>query len=518
MLARRFLAVAATAALAATLAVPASTPASAAAGAPALAWGACPPPPPGGYPPDPRQQCAQLSVPLDYRKPHGRQITVTVSRIPATDPGSRRGILLSNPGGPGGSGLDLPSMLAQALPAEVQAAYDLIGFDPRGVGASTPISCGLDPATPAELILPYPATDGSIDRNVAFAKSAAASCAAVSGDLLPHITTANTARDMDRIRAALGEGKLSYLGYSYGSYLGAVYTSLFPQRSDRIILDSAVDPNKIWYGVWSQFGPAVALRFPDFAAWAAKRDDLYGLGATPAAVTRTYFDLAATFDRDPLEIPELGITLTGNFFREVTRSYLYDDRNFPFLAVLWQAFAEGTAPAGETLQGVLAEVPADNSTAVLWAIACGDVAWSGNTAMYARNSAVSRRQFPITAGMPANIWPCAFWHYQPVERPVKVTGNGPRNVLIMQNLRDPATGYQGSLGMRRALAGRAAMVTQDAGGHGVYGIRAGECATAIGTAFLVDGVLPARDRFCQGPSPDDVSTLVSVPRISTWPL
>lgn len=156
-----------------------------------------------------------LQVPLDYRRPGGRQITVAVSRIPAADPATRRGVLLLNPGGPGGEGLDTPS---EAGPAgePLLAAYDLIGCDPRGVGHSTPVTCGL---TEAQLTppLPYPAPDGSIAANVAFARSAAAACAARSGDLLPYITTANTARDMDRIRQALGTSRLSYYGDSYGT-------------------------------------------------------------------------------------------------------------------------------------------------------------------------------------------------------------------------------------------------------------------------------------------------------------
>jgi hypothetical protein len=163
-------------------------------------------------------------------------------------------------------------------------------------------------------------------------------------------------------------------------------------------------------------------------------------------------------------------------------------------------------------------VPFDNSAAVLYAVACGDIAWSSTVSTYARRSAESRKHYPITAGMPPNIWPCAFWHYRPIEPPVAVTGEGPRNVLVMQNLRDPATGWASGYGLRRALGNRAAMVSQDAGGHGVYGIRAGSCATEIGTAFLVHGTVPARDRLCPGPTPEDISTLSAVPLFRTGPL
>jgi pimeloyl-ACP methyl ester carboxylesterase len=486
---------------------------------PAPSWGACPPLEPGAER-DPRQQCTALSMPLDYRRPGGRQITVTISRIPAGNPGVRHGILLANPGGPGGSGLDLPSYLAGALPAEVSDRFDLIGFDPRGVGASTPITCGLPAGTPNEALLPYPAPDGSIAGNVEFARTTARSCAAHSGDLLPYITTANTARDMDRIRVALGEPRLSYLGYSYGTYMGAVYTSLFPKRSDRMVLDSAIDPNRIWYDFWRTWNTAVALRLPDFTAWAAARDGTYHLGASAKAVERTYFALANTLDANPWNPPDPGTgPVTGNTFREITRSYLYDDRFFPALAEIWQFLTEQPAQqqVSEALSTALrapqaltpwavrqaASVPIDNEISVAYAIVCDDVAWPRDVSTYRRNVAADRRAWPITAGMPSNVWPCTFWPSRPVEPPVAVTAEGPRNVLILQNLRDPATSWLSGHGMRVALGARAAMVSIDAGGHGVYAIRSGPCTDAIATAFLTTGALPDRDRFCAGPSPED---------------
>jgi len=469
-----------------------------------LAWGDCPPAAPD-FPQDPRMRCATLRVPLDYRSPQGRQITITISRLPAAKPSLRRGILLINPGGPGVSGLDQPGPLAEVLPAEVVARYDLIGFDPRGVGASTPVTCGLPADLSPELIPGYPAPSGSIVRNVAFARNVARSCAAHSGGLLPHITTANTARDMDRIRAALGEPKLSYLGYSYGTYLGAVYTTLFPRRSDRIVLDSAIDPKLVWYDMWRTWGQAVAVRLPDFTKWAAARDDVYDLGSSPAAVQRTYNRLARTLDSEPREMPESD-AITGNLFRELTRSYLYSDYFFPELAEIWQFLADPEAEAPAlTAASIPARMagPADNHYAALFAVVCGDASWPRNPAAYARNVAADRRAWPLTAGMPANIWPCAFWPYRPVEPPVKVTASGPRNVLILQNLRDPATSLRSGAGLRAALGRRAAFITQNAGGHAVLGARSGPCVDAIATAFLITGALAGRDRLCPAPPPVD---------------
>ncbi|GIJ46003.1 alpha/beta hydrolase [Virgisporangium aliadipatigenens] len=463
---------------------------------------------------DTRTECADLSVPRDYRAMGGAHLTVAVSRVKAADPRKRRGILLVNPGGPGGSGIELAAHLADALPAEVRERYDLIGFDPRGVGRSTPISCGIPEDTPPDLYLPYPAPDGSIDRNIAFARDTARRCAESVGDLLPHITTANTARDMDRIRAALGEPKLSYLGYSYGTYLGAVYASLFPQRTDRIVLDSAVDPTSVWYGLIRSKSEAFALRLPDFTKWAAARDDVYHLGATPDAVERTYYRIAEQLDRAPVAFPEL--TVNGNIFRQLNLRTLEHDRAFGDLAEFWHVLSDPAAPpATRSAATVPLAAPApDNVTSVLYAVVCGDVSWPRGIGLYARNSAADRRAYPGLAGMPGNIWPCAFWA-QPVEPPVAVTGRGPRNVLILQNLRDPSTSWRNGYGLRRALGDRAAFVSVDAGGHGIYALRSGPCTDAVTTGFLVGGVLPAQDRFCRGPSPEEVSTFAERPRLWT---
>jgi pimeloyl-ACP methyl ester carboxylesterase len=485
-------------------------------------WGPCPPAPPG-VPRDPRQECATLAVPLDYRQPAGRTIDITISRIRTATPEQRRGILTFNPGGPGGTGLDLPSIVAQVAPPEVVNRYDLIGFDPRGIGQSTPVSCGLGASPDPTLLLPYPSPDGRIARNVAHARATAAGCAAGAGDLLAHITTANTARDMDRIRAALGEPKLSYLGISYGTYLGAVFTTLFPHRSDRIVLDSAVDPTIVWRGMWRTWGPAVALRFRDFLTFAAANDATYGLGATPTQVGATFDRIVATLDREPITDPSLPFTLDGNLLREGTRGSLYLDEFLPLLAAdlaAIKAIIDGSGADVAGLAGGLraalrwsaptaaVDVPVDNQFSALYAIVCADAPWPRSILRHARDVAIDRRAFPRTAGMPANLWPCAFWPSRPVEPPVRVTDRGPRNVLILQNTRDPATPLVTALGLRRVLGSRAVMVTVDQGGHGTYST--GTCADTITNTFLATGELPRRDRFCVGRPLPTGASLASV--------
>ncbi|EXG81202.1 alpha/beta hydrolase [Cryptosporangium arvum] len=467
---------------------------------PAIRWGACPAPA-AGVPTSPALTCGTIRVPLDHRRPDGPRITLAVSRLAAGDPAKRRGALLLNPGGPGTEGLHLPATFAQLTSPRVRAAYDLIGFDPRGVGRSTPVTCGL---TTAEMVptSPYPAPDGSIDANIAFARSAAARCRARSGALLPYLTTANTARDLDLIRRALGEERVSYWGGSYGSYLGAVYASLFAGRTDRMVLDSAVDPERIWYDEFRQQSAGMAARFPD-AARAA--------GLSVAEATALYQGVAAALDRAPARVPGSPVVFSGDVFRYLTFSLLYQDAALGPLAQAWRAgrhLAAGVASTEETalLAQILAKitpsattspgVPADNAIASAYAVACGDVRWPTTLDTYRRAVARDRAAYPLSAGFPANLWPCAFWPTPPIEAPVRIADHGPR-ILVLQNERDPATPLESARGMRRALGERSRLVTVAAGGHGVYGVRGPDaCENVVADAYLLDGSWPTKDVRC----------------------
>ncbi|EXG82581.1 alpha/beta hydrolase [Cryptosporangium arvum] len=480
--------------------------------APAVRWGPCPKPP-AGLAVDPRQRCATVRVPLDYTKPGGKTIPIAISRIPATGKAARRGVLVLNPGGPGGEGLNLPSTFTRTAGKPVLAAYDLIGFDPRGVGHSSPVTCGLQPA---ELVPPYPYPDrtGSIAANVAYATSAAQRCGARSGDLLPYVTTANTARDLDRIRAALGERTISYYGTSYGSYLGAAYATLFSSRTDRLVLDSAVDPSKVWYDQFRTQSRGQAIRFPDAAAYVAANAATLRFGRTLSAVTASYTELTARLDAAPAVVPGAPVPLSGAVLRGLTTALLSSDQYFPMLGEGWRAAADlaaghATGKQLRTLQGLFGAmnvaaasspgVPTDNAIASAYAVACGDARWPRDLREYARNVAADRKAYPLSAGAPANLWPCAFWPTQPVGKPVAVSGRGARNILILQNERDPATPLETGRGMHRALGHRSVLVTVNAGGHVVYGSNPHgptACASRAADTFLATGTLPHKDTRC----------------------
>jgi len=458
---------------------------------------------------DPREKCGTVTVPLNYQDPNGKTITIEVSQIATAKPGKMRGYLLLNPGGPALPGLDMPSTMAPTLPASVPDEYDLIGFDPRGVGHSTPISCGL-PSSSDAAPFPYPAADGSIQQNIAAARTIAGDCAKI-GNELQYFTTANTARDMDRIRLALGAAKISYWGQSYGSYLGAIYTTLFPQHTDRMVLEGNVDPNEVWSQQIQLWNQGMNDRFPDAARVAAADNAKLGLGSTVAQVTKTYLALADHLDQTPAAVPGTTLSLSGTVLREVSYELLLHNNTLAPLAQFWKAAADlaaGKAPTAadtavlhQVFGSTPAEpgVPADNQATMTMALICGDTSWSHNVASYAAATAAARAKYPLSDGMPDNIWPCAFWSKAPIEPPVKVTSNGPRDILLLQNRRDNATPWEGALDMAKALGHRAGFVGVDNGGHYVYGTGS-TCADQATIAFLTMGTLPAKPLYCPGPT------------------
>ncbi|MFB7123457.1 alpha/beta hydrolase [Kitasatospora sp. NPDC056273] len=459
----------------------------------ALRWGPCPAPTPNAngtpFPRDPRQRCTTLRVPRDYRHPGAGTLTLTVSRIRTADPAHRRGDLVVVPGGPGGSGLDYPGEATAFLPPDVLRSYDLIGFDERGVGNSTPVHCDL-PAEEraAELNYPFPAPDGSITANLDLARRIADACAAASGPYLADITTADSARDLDRIRAALGVHRISYLGSSYATYLGQVYASLFPTRAEHLVLDSTVAPGGEQQAI-GLFSEGTEEAFPALARYLAARDDTLHLGATPEAVRAAYLRLAEELDRAPFGLPD-GRTLTGNTLRAVVYASLTKPRYYPLAATVLRMAATRTAPppGGSPGSGLPSVIP-DNFVAAQSAVICGDSAWPRDPAVYAARTAADRQRYPLTAGMSGNVWPCAFWHYRPEEPPVRPNPDGPRNILMLQNRYDASTPYSGARQVRSAFGHRAAMVTVDATGHGVD-FTDPRIRDPL-TAFLLDGRLPA---------------------------
>ncbi|MGW2628806.1 alpha/beta hydrolase [Streptomyces chattanoogensis] len=471
------------------------TRAEAAAAVPALTWRPCAQPAgPAG------QECAALPVPLDYRDPDGPQLTLAVSRLRSERPEARRGTLLLIPGGPGSSGVQRLRQKADALRKETAGAYDIVSFDPRGVGDSTTASCELS-ADDRNLVhlRSWPGADGDIAENVARARRIAHACGRHGGAVLRSFSTGNEVRDIDRFRQALGEEKLSAWGVSYGTYVGAVYAQKYPQHTDRWVLDSSGDPNpsRVEQGWLANMSAGADDRFPDFAAWASDpAREAAGLRLAERAdgIRPLFLALAAQLDRQPKETTTVGVPLTGNRLRQALQNALYNDASFIPLARLVQAARNpATTPV---LPAQLAQPLRDEDAAVTVGVICNDVRWRGSISSYRRAVTADRARHPLTAGMPVNVTPCAFWKDAPAEKPTRITAEGPSNILMIQNLRDPSTPYFGALKMRKALGDRARLITVDRGGHGVYLGNGNACGDRTVTAFLLAGKRPERDAYC----------------------
>ncbi|OKK22354.1 hydrolase [Streptomyces sp. CB00455] len=463
------------------------------------AWHRCSPDQPASY------ECATLKVPLDYRRPGGRMIDLAISRMKSPDQAKRHGVMLLNPGGPGGSGLGLPLAVDGIMPGNVREGYDLIGFDPRGVGASSPITCELNDA---EQNFDRAYRPESFPADVAWARTVAEKCREKAGAVLPYITTRNTARDMDAIRAALGERKVSYLGYSYGTYLGAVYSQMFPERTDRFVLDSGVDPQRIWRGMIQVWATEAEPAFQRWTRWAAERSADNGLGDTPKAVSDTFWGLVARADREPVDLD--GQKITGDALRSARGLFFYPAQATPLIVAV-KAAAEGkplpagmtAAEAGKLLSGGQPARPAgepapDNGTAVFWAVVCGDTgSWPRYTEQYERDAAKDKARYPLYGDFASNIKPCAFWD-RPVEAATPMRTRA--NVLTVQNEWDSQTPLTSGQGLHRALKGSRMVLAAGGEGHGVYLADPTSCANAPVSAYLATGRLPAEDVTCTNPS------------------
>ncbi|WP_371749445.1 alpha/beta hydrolase [Streptomyces sp. NBC_01283] len=443
--------------------------------------------------------CADINVPLDYTDPGGRTITVAISRLKATDTAHRIGPLLLNDGGPAGPSLRMPVTKSKVM-GEVADRYDLIGMDPRFVGRSTPLDCGWDLGSAP--LRSAGADLAAYREEVSIARELAGRCKRTHGDVLSYVTTRNTARDMDIIRAALGENTLSYLGYSYGSYLGEVYTQLFPGRTDRMVLDGVNSPKRYSHTLLrgSEAANEAALRA--WASWAAARHTTYGLGATRAEVLATVKHILDAAARNPLRIGDaylLDEHALPFFFIGGLASDLDEERAALATTVRLLARAADREPVepSERLAGQLeflltgaGSAPASQMTAII----CGDVAERRGVADYWRAVEKSREQFPLTGPLANNITPCEFWD-QPAEAPTVLDNDVP--ALLINATGDPRTLYADAKAMREQWPSSRLLTVKGARQHGLYGEYGNTCVNERVNAYLRTGRLPTRDLSCE---------------------
>ncbi|WP_207957823.1 alpha/beta fold hydrolase, partial [Streptomyces sp. YIM 98790] len=467
-------------------------------------WGPCPP---GENLPEP-VECGTVTVPLDYADPDGETIGLHLSRLPASGPaGERQGALVYNPGGPGGNGMVFPlypRYVSDPLWRDLNRVYDFVGFAPRGVAPSAPLSCQ-DPEeftrgpNPAPVV---PSFEYKLEMNRK-AAAYAAGCHDSQGDRLAHFSTPAAARDLHVIRAALGERRLTYLGVSYGTYLGSVYATLFPGSVRRMVLDSVVnpDPSLIWYRSNLLQSRAFEFRWQDWKEWVAGHHEAYGLGESAAEVQRVFDDAREALAREPL-----GGTVGPKELHSTFLAVAYTERLWPALAEVLAAYREGDSePLHRRARPATGPAAADaeNGNAVYTAVECNDAPWPREWGRWDADHTAMAFIAPFETW--ENGWlnlPCAYWplpYGAPVDVGVRPGELAP--VLLLQSTEDAATPYAGAVETRRRLPGSALVVEEGSGEHGVAG--GNDCVDALLTGYLVHGRTPAEHTACPArPAPE----------------
>ncbi|MFE6148817.1 alpha/beta hydrolase [Streptomyces sp. NPDC057889] len=434
----------------------------------------------------PKLQCSSVRVPLDHDRPGGEQITLALSRVRHTAKTSQ-GPLLVNPGGPGGSGLTLAGFVAHELPKSVAARYDVVGFDPRGVGKSKPaLNCRpkhfatvRPPSVPST-----PAIErADLDRARAFAKA----CTTKYADVLPYFDTVSTVRDMDEIRAALGAPQLNYFGYSYGTYLGAVYAKLYPQRVRRMVLDSIVDPGGVWYDDNLGQDHAFNARHQAFLAWVARHDATYKLGKDPARVEAEWYAMREAVQKKPA-----GRTVGAAELEDTFLPGGYFNGYWPYLAEAFAAYVKDKDPAPlvaayKKLGAV--DASGDNGYSVYTAVQCRDARWPRNWNQWRDDNWQAAEKAPFSTWN--NAWynaPCAFWPTSPLDPP-DVSNDDLPPVLLFQATDDGATPYEGGVAVHRELRGSSLVVERGGENHGIS-LSGNACVDRYLADYLRTGKVP----------------------------
>jgi pimeloyl-ACP methyl ester carboxylesterase len=442
-------------------------------------------------------QCATITVPLDYSKPAGKTIELRARKIPARDRTGRIGTLFINPGGPGASGIEYAAAASYVLGQSLLQKFDVIGWDPRGVGDSTPVRC-LDTSQLDAVV----ATDGSPDNQAEItaldnaAKELADGCEKRSGDLLAHVSTKDAARDLDVLRGIVGDSELYYLGKSYGTYLGATYAELFPKNVGRMVLDGAVDPAEPSEQLNISQAKGFDTALDAFAADCAQRS--CQLGNSKEAVLAKVDKVLTETDAHPLP---------GDGRREVTQAIAVLGVIFPlYLKDLWpqleQAVADGVNGSGAKLLQLadqyIGRGPGgyqNNQNEVIYAVNCLDHPDVTSVAAAEAQEAVYKAASPRFG--PYLLWgslPCANWPVKPQNKPHPIKAPGAKPIVVVGTTRDPATPYQGAVSLAAELDS-GVLITRDGDGHTGYH-QGNTCVDQAVETYFLTGTPPNNGLKC----------------------
>ncbi len=456
-------------------------------------------------PPDPGElewrdcdggECAELAVPLDYAEPDGETIDVALIRVPATDRDARIGSLLINPGGPGASGVDFVRQSGFFFPDSIRERFDIVGFDPRGTGETIPVQCerSLDEILGYDYSPDSPEERTSLEAGVA---EFTAQCEERNGEVLAHVASQNTVRDMDRIREAVGDEKLTYLGFSYGTYLGALYADFFPDKVRALALDGAVDPALDARGTNLEQAAGFERSLNAFLDDCAANPScaFYRGGNSHAA----YDALAAEIDAEPLEADGGRRLGPGEFVLGVVQPLYGGELLWPELSEALDAADDGDPDPLLALADEYSGRNDDGSyTSLLepfWSIGCTDIPSIGSPDQYPSLEEQFRAAAPrfgttfLYQAMVCSVWPVPA---APDPNPLDAPGTPP--ILVIGTQGDPATPFQWAESLADVLDS-GVLVTAAGEQHTAY--LSNSCATDVIDRYLVDLEVPPPGTRCE---------------------
>jgi pimeloyl-ACP methyl ester carboxylesterase len=432
-------------------------------------------------------ECATLAVPLDHNQPNGQKIGLALSRVKHTVPEAKyQGVMLVNPGGPGGSGLAMATQ-GRRVPSRAGDAYDWIGFDPRGVGASRPaLTC--DPNYAKGPRPKYDPSDGAIERTwLDRAAGYASACGNAGGVLTQNMKTIDVAKDVDLIRIALGQKQINYYGFSYGTYIGQVYSTLYPKNVRRMVFDGTVDPRKVWYRANLDQDIAFEKTMWVWFAWLARYDGIYHLGNTAREVQLRFNAEQGKLDKSPAG----GVVGSSEWIDTFLQAGYFQGTwtNLGDVFSRWANGRDATRLVGTYER--TASVGNDNGYAVYTAVQCTDTQWPQQWQTWKDDNSRTARMAPFYTW--ANAWfnaPCLTWPAGAGEL-VNINGGDVPNVLMINETLDAATPYPGSLEVRRRYPG-ARLIAEPGGTTHSGSLSGNACVDDRIAAYLATGALPGR--------------------------
>ncbi|MDU4692679.1 MAG: alpha/beta hydrolase [Dermabacter sp.] len=446
-------------------------------------------------------ECATIEVPLKWNDPEGATLSLLLTRVPATGD-DKKGSLLINPGGPGGSGAEhVAAYGSMTISSTVRKQYDLIGFDPRGVKDSDGVQCLDDAETDEMLSTDLPDTEEGKKKAKEWSDKLAKACKAKSSDRIQYVDTYSAARDMDVIRAAVESEKLDYLGFSYGTYLGATYAEMYPERTGHLILDGAMDPalttNEIVAGQAAGFEQAIK----DFVTWCQNERGSCPLTGSVDEGIQQLRDFMTNAGKNPIPTAS-GRKLNETLASTAILTALYSNETWEYVALgIESAKANNSADVLLMLADLANEREEDgsfksNSTFANVAVNCLDhVGVTDEKWLKAEGERLAKKYPTFGPSLGSEEDGCANWPAKPVRYPKEIHAKGSSTIVVIGTTHDPATPYAWAESLNKQLD-NSVLLTWEGFGHTAYS-RSGGCIEEMVDAYLLEDKVPDDGAKCE---------------------